>query len=50
MFANTDENFSLSISQEEVFPDMIDDSIDDGIAMDALFSTPSTPVVLDLKE
>jgi hypothetical protein len=49
-FANTDENFSLSISQEEVLPDMIDDSIDDGVTMDALFSTPSTPVVSDLKE
>jgi hypothetical protein len=48
--ANTDEKFSLSISQEEVLPDMIDDSIDDGIAMDALFYAPSTHVVLVLKE
>jgi hypothetical protein len=29
---------------------MIDDSVDDGITMDALFSAPSTPVVSDLKE
>jgi hypothetical protein len=29
---------------------MIDDSVDDGITMDALFSGPSTPVVSDLKE
>jgi len=29
---------------------MIDDSDDDGITMDALFSSPSTPVVSDLKE
>jgi hypothetical protein len=43
--ANTDEMFPLSISQEEVLPDMIDDSVDDGIAMDALFYAPSTPVV-----
>jgi hypothetical protein len=49
-FANTDEKFSLSISQEEVLHDMIDDSVDDGITMDALFFSPSTPVVLDLKE
>jgi hypothetical protein len=49
-FANTDENFTLSIFQEEVLPYMIDDSIDDGINMDALFSAPSTPVVSDLKE
>jgi hypothetical protein len=48
--ANMDEKFSLSISQEEVLPDVIDDSIDDGITMDALFSAPSTPVVSDLKE
>jgi hypothetical protein len=48
--ANTDEKFSLSISQEEVLPDMIDDSVDDGIAMDALFSAPTMPVVSVLKE
>jgi hypothetical protein len=48
--ANTDEKFSLSISQEEVLLDVIDDSTDDGITMDALFSTPSTSVVSDLKE
>jgi hypothetical protein len=49
-FENTYENVSLYISQEEVLPDMIDDSTDDGITMDELFSAPSTPVVLDLKE
>jgi hypothetical protein len=48
--ANTDGKFSLSISQEEFLPDMIDDSVDDGIAMNALFSAPSTPVVSNLKE
>jgi hypothetical protein len=41
---------SLSISQEEVLLDMIDDRADDGITMDALFSTPSAPVVSVLKE
>jgi hypothetical protein len=49
-FANTDENFSLSFSQEELLPYMIDDSVDDGVTMDALFSTPSTPIVSYLKE
>jgi hypothetical protein len=39
-FENTDETFSLSISQEEVLPDMIDDNVDDGVNMDALYSTP----------
>jgi hypothetical protein len=29
---------------------VIDDSVNDGITMDELFSAPSTPVVLDLKE
>jgi cytochrome c-type biogenesis protein CcmE len=48
-FANTDEKFSIFISQEEVLPDMIDDSADVGITMDALFSTPSTFVVSNLK-
>jgi hypothetical protein len=48
--ANTDEKFSLSISQEEVLLDVIDDSVDDGITMDTLFSTSSTPAVSDLKE
>jgi hypothetical protein len=48
--ANMDEKFSLSISQEEVLPDVIDDSTDDGITMDALFSAPSKPAVSDLKE
>jgi hypothetical protein len=49
-FANTEEFFSLSISQEEVLPNMIDDSIDDGVTMDALFSAPSTHVASYLKE
>jgi hypothetical protein len=48
--AHMDENFSLSISQEGVLPDVIDDSVDDGIAMDALFSAPSMPIVSVLKE
>jgi hypothetical protein len=49
-FENTDATFSLSISQEEVLPDMIDDNVDDDITMDALYSAPSTPVVSYLKE
>ena len=49
-FSNIYKKFSLYISQEEVLPDMIDDSVDDVIAMDALFSAPSTPVVTYLKE
>jgi hypothetical protein len=34
-FANTDKKNSLSISQEEVILDMIDDSTDEGVTMDA---------------
>jgi hypothetical protein len=48
-FAIVDESFSLSISQEEGLPDMIDDSVDDCIAIDALYSAPGTPIVLYLK-
>jgi hypothetical protein len=39
---NTDEKFPLSISQEEGLLDMIDDRADDCIAIDALYSAPST--------
>ena len=49
-FAIVDESFSLSISQEEGLPDMIDDRTDDFIAIDALYSTPGTLVVSDLKK
>jgi hypothetical protein len=49
-FAVVDEIFSLSISQEEGLLDMIDDSVDDCIAIDALYSSPGTPVVSYLKE
>jgi hypothetical protein len=45
-----DEIFSLSISQEEGLPYMIDDRVDDFIAIDALYSAPGTHVVSDLKE
>jgi hypothetical protein len=48
--ANTDEKLSLSISQEEFLPNVIDGSVDDGITMDALYATPSTPVVSYSKE
>jgi hypothetical protein len=44
-FAVVDEIFSLSISQEEFLPDMIDDRVDDFIAIDALYSPPGTPIV-----
>jgi hypothetical protein len=49
-FENMDENFSLSISREESLQDMIDDSTDDCIAIDALYFSPDAPVVSDLKE
>jgi hypothetical protein len=48
--ANTDERFPLSISQEQALPDMIDDSVDDVIAMYVLFSAPSMPTISVLKE
>jgi hypothetical protein len=44
------KTFSLSISQEEVLLYMIDDSVDDGVTMDALFYAPSTCIVSNLKE
>ena len=47
---NIDGKFYFSISQEEGLPDMIDDSADDFISIDALYSAPGTPSVLDLKE
>ena len=49
-FENMDENFSLSISQEEILQDMIDDITDDYIAIDALYFSPDAPVVSYLKE
>ena len=45
--ASTFHSFVLVV---DIHPDVIDDSTDDGITMDALFFSPSTLIVSDLKE
>ena len=45
-----DETLSLSISQEEGFQDMVDDSTDDCIVVDALYRVSDAPNILDLKD
>ena len=47
---NMDETLSLSISREEGFQDMVDDSTDDCIAVDALYVVSDAPNILDLKD
>ena len=45
-----DETLSLSNSREGGFQDMVDDSTDDCIAIDALYLVSDAPNVLDLKD
>ena len=45
-----DETLSLSNSLEEGFQDMVDDSTDDCIAVDALYLVFDAPNILDLKD
>ena len=45
-----DETLSLSNSREEGFQDMVDDSTDNCIAVDALYLVSDAPNVLDLKD
>lgn len=47
---NMDETLSLSNSREEGFQNMIDDSTDDCIAVDALYFVSDAPNVSDLKD
>ena len=45
-----DETLSLSNSREEGFQDMVDDSTDDCIAVDALYLVSNSPNILYLKD
>ena len=45
-----DETLSLSISREEGFQDMVDDSTNDCIVVDALYLVSDAPNVLDSKD
>ena len=47
---NMDETLSLSISREEGFQDMVDDSIDDCIVVDELYLVSDAPNILNLKD
>jgi hypothetical protein len=49
----TFDGYPSENDEEKIFsmlPNMIAGSVDDYIAMDVLFSTPDTPIVLDLEE
>ena len=45
-----DQTLSLSISREEGFQDMVDDSTDNCIVVDALYLVSDAPNILDLKD